>query len=452
MNANAVEQMQPTAAVKTRLIAKLRSRKVFSALVAMMAMVSGSVLVLTVASAPRANATSPGWAIQTTPNPDSTSTSVLAAVSCPSTTACLAVGYNMPPTNPFSPGYSAFAEFWDGTTWKIVPPVQPSGTVSELSAVSCTSATDCMAVGDYKNSSGTMLPLAEQWIGASWIVRGGPPAAPAGSTSTELTGVSCPSIHACMAVGDWRNGTTNSVQDLAEIWYDARSPMFPPRWTIEPTQGTFSEVNYHAERGVMLTDNHRVHSGRLPGCRQLRVALLLYSQQLLHLVRALERRQLVGRASRLPQQQLQQSLRGVMQLPDRVHRRRHLNRQQRHELPLSRGLERHDLDPQFPKFPVSAAGTALGGVSCTSATVCTAVGWAFPPYGNKPYQTVALAESWDGTSWTLGSPLNPLSATQTALLAVSCPATAVCTAVGRWGSWTPANNNPQMFPLAERYS
>ena len=452
MNANTVEQMQPTAAVKTRLIAWLRSRKVFAALVAMMAMVSGSVLVLTVASAPRANATSPGWAIQTTPNPDSTSTSVLAAVSCPSTTACLAVGYNMPPTNPFSPGYSAFAEFWDGTTWKIVPPVQPSGTVSELSAVSCTSATACMAVGDYKNSSGTMLPLAEQWIGASWIVRGGPPAAPAGSTSTELTGVSCPSIHACMAVGDWRNGTTNSVQDLAEIWYDARSPMFPPRWTIEPTQGTFSEVNYT----LNAVSCSPTTIGFTPAdCLAVGNYVSPFSSTPNSYYTWSEHWNGASWSGALPDSPSSSynnlsavscsSLTACTAVGT-------LTDSSGMNFPLAEGWNGTSWTPQFPEFPVSAAGTALGGVSCTSATACTAVGWAFPPYGNKPYQTVALAESWDGTSWTLGSPLNPLSATQTALLAVSCPATAVCTAVGRWGSWTPANNNPQMFPLAERYS
>ena len=122
------------------------------------------------------------------------------------------------------------------------------------------------------------------------------------------------------------------------------------------------------------------------------------------------------------------------------------------DFPLAEGWNGTTWTLQSPEFPISAAGSVLAGVSCSSATACMATGWATPPYGNKPYEEVPMAESWDGAYWTLGSPLNPIDGTQSFLYGVSCPAAAVCTAVGSWGSWTPANMDAQAFPLAQRYS
>ena len=45
----------------------------------------------------------------------------------------------------------------------------PTGAESSiLLAVSCTSSTSCTAVGDYCESSGAEVPLAEGWNGAAW--------------------------------------------------------------------------------------------------------------------------------------------------------------------------------------------------------------------------------------------------------------------------------------------
>jgi hypothetical protein len=54
------------------------------------------------------------------------------------------------------------AETWDGSTWTIQStPVSSGG----LSAVSCTSATVCTAVGKYETSSGSQVTLAERYSG-----------------------------------------------------------------------------------------------------------------------------------------------------------------------------------------------------------------------------------------------------------------------------------------------
>jgi hypothetical protein len=64
--------------------------------------------------------------------------------------------------------------------------------------------------------------------------------------------------------------------------------------------------------------------------------------------------------------------------------------------------------------------------SCASATLCMAVGYYYDSQGNE----LNLAESWDGTGWTLQSSSNPAAARSSYLNAVSCTAANACTAQG----------------------
>jgi len=79
-----------------------------------------------------------------------------------------------------------------------------------------------------------------------------------------------------------------------------------------------------------------------------------------------------------------------------------------------------------PSPDTSATQTnRLYGVSCTSASACTAVGW----YYNSPSDQT-LIEQWNGTTWSI-VPSPNTSATQNNLLyGVSCTSTSACTAVG----------------------
>jgi hypothetical protein len=63
-------------------------------------------------------------------------------------------------------------------------------------------------------------------------------------------------------------------------------------------------------------------------------------------------------------------------------------------------------------------------VSCPSATYCIAVGVNQPTVKSE----TAVAESWNGSTWTLQSPVSPAGAW---LAGVSCTATNNCEAVGR---------------------
>lgn len=68
----------------------------------------------------------------------------------------------------------------------------------------------------------------------------------------------------------------------------------------------------------------------------------------------------------------------------------------------------------------------LEGVSCTSATACTAVGYSAGPV------PVTLAMRWNGTSWTLQPTADPTDAQSSdrQLEGVSCLSATACRAVG----------------------
>jgi len=83
------------------------------------------------------------WTVTNTINPGACN--LLSGVSCISAAYCVAVGS--------SPGFytATLVEAWDGSTWTVVPSPNPGGTsnsaISELRSVSCTSETNCLAVG-----------------------------------------------------------------------------------------------------------------------------------------------------------------------------------------------------------------------------------------------------------------------------------------------------------------
>jgi len=95
--------------------------------------------------------------------------------------------------------------------------------------VQCASATACMVVGSYQDSSGDIVPLAELWSGSNnWSTPTTPPL-PTGGTDGALYGVSCPAANACVAVGEYRLTSTSPELPLAEAWNGSA-------WSATPNQ------------------------------------------------------------------------------------------------------------------------------------------------------------------------------------------------------------------------
>jgi hypothetical protein len=152
-----------------------------------------------------------GWTIQPTPFPANAHAhgATLAGVSCRSAADCIAVGSWIPPSPlDFTVNSFPLAEHWNGATWSLLPQIQVPGAIdgAALSAVSCTPS-GCMAVG-YLDANAGQYPLAEWWNGLRWSTLK-TPRVPDG----ELNAVSCTSVTACVAVGD-----TAQDESIADQW------------------------------------------------------------------------------------------------------------------------------------------------------------------------------------------------------------------------------------------
>jgi hypothetical protein len=156
---------------------------------------------------------------------DTSTQGELASDACASSSSCVAVGYS---------GASALAEQWNGADWTKLKTASPAGAAqSSLAGVSCTSAAACTAVGYYEKSSGPALTLAERWNGKTWEVESTPDAG--GSTDGDyLQSVSCSSPTECNAVGYYGSGSDTST--LAEQWNGAA-------WTVQSTWNSGDSTN-----------------------------------------------------------------------------------------------------------------------------------------------------------------------------------------------------------------
>lgn len=157
-----------------------------------------------------------GWSSLSTPDPDPRPIygSGLDAVSCSSTTACMAVGsYSGQP----------YAEFWDGHAWSTQLIADPSGAAIGLDGISCTSSTACSAVGAEDGTGGFRQPVVESWDGSDWLMQTA--ADPAGASSATLSAISCTDSTSCTAVGFY-NDSSGTEYPLAERW-DGQS------WSIQ---------------------------------------------------------------------------------------------------------------------------------------------------------------------------------------------------------------------------
>ena len=162
------------------------------------------------------------WAIVSSPNVTETRGEVLTGVTCVSASDCWAVGSSFSGIN-----YFTLIEHWDGTSWSIVTSSGDSAAQynNELKGVRCTSSSDCWAVGDFHddgNIQGDNFPSKiEHWDGTAWTVVTSPTAPSiTGPVANYLNAVTCVSASDCWAVGQYNavGGRVGEFQPLIEHW------------------------------------------------------------------------------------------------------------------------------------------------------------------------------------------------------------------------------------------
>src|SRR5271157_3835120 len=179
-------------------------------------------------------ASTSGWYVVTTPGTGADD--IFLGSSCANATQCWTVGVSI--ENIGSGSSSSFApivETWNGSTWTLAPtPPVPAGHGGGLFDVSCLSGSDCWAVGAALGVNGDGNPsgtLIENWDGSSWSIVPSPSPTGPGVAGALLQGVSCTSASNCVAVGSSTDDNGENLSDLILRWNGTA-------WSIVPGAAT----------------------------------------------------------------------------------------------------------------------------------------------------------------------------------------------------------------------
>jgi hypothetical protein len=275
--------------------------------------------------------------------------------------------------------------------------IQPTpGTGGALNGVSCPSAHACTAVGQ-----ASAQPLAERWDGTAWATQ------PTPNLGGTLNGVSCLTATACTAVGDV---PSSPVTPLAEQWAGGA-------WTVTLNQGK------GILRGVSCTPASTCtaagsylrffpYPGHQPPFRAAYQTLAEQSNGTSWSVRTTPNE---GTAYALTNWLYSVSCTGAnacMAVGD---------------VGIAGPLKLRWDGTAWSVQPIAdylGQVYTLYGVSCASATACTAVGQLLPGFPS--------VQRWDGTRWWQQAVPVPLGTRAATLDGVSCPSATACTAVGNY--------------------
>ena len=321
------------------------------------------VVVSVLSSSITASASDLAWSIVPSPNASPAQSNQLSAVSCSGPSACVAVG-QYDTLGSFPPLAQTLIESWNGSAWSIVPSPNASPAQSnQLSAVSCSGPSACVAVGQKSSASTPQQTLIESWNGSAWSIVPSPNTSP--TQGNLLAGVSCTGPSACVAVGAGGTGQT-----LIESWNGSA-------WSIVPSPNT-SPTQVNGLGGVSCS---------LPtAC----VAVGAYYAS--------------GDFSQTLIESWNGSVWSIVPSPN--------------------------TSPTQINF--------LGGVSCSSPSACTAIG-NYEASTSTAQQN--LIESWNGSAWSIVPSPNSSPTQNNYLTGVSCSSPSACIAVGYY----PFASGPQVF-------
>jgi sugar lactone lactonase YvrE len=150
------------------------------------------------------------WTSEVVPPPTGVKAAVLLGVSCSTSSECMAVGYGET-----SEGLRPYTAQRTSTGWTNVSIEAPSTPITQLRSVSCTSANACVAVGQTEvippGQWALRSTFAASWNGTQWTKL--PTLSPSGSPRTNFVGVSCTSATSCEVVGN-----DETLQSYAANW------------------------------------------------------------------------------------------------------------------------------------------------------------------------------------------------------------------------------------------
>jgi hypothetical protein len=176
----------------------------------------------------------------------------LSGIWCFSITSCVGVGYTQ--------GLLTLTEDWNGADWVAVPsPSQTDTQYNELRAVSCTSSTFCVAIGQYGPRDKDSEGLIEEWNGTVWTLDSA--AGVGGDYFSGLTSVACASAHSCEATGfqEYLPGVESPLIERlhGSNWSLGSDPVLPKR----AVSTSINSVMTRRSGGYVIVGGSADHAG-----------------------------------------------------------------------------------------------------------------------------------------------------------------------------------------------
>ena len=414
-----------------------------------------AITVFIIFALPVAHAGASEWSLQPTPNPAlppaPVSRSELAAVSCPSASLCLASGYD-------ANFGQYFEQRWNGSEWLADENVdeQLSSSGSRPQGIACPSSEECLAVG-YFGSEAVVEVRAEypEWGWLTVEVTSLPPIEGAGSV--RLNDVSCPSEESCTAVGSYvKAGTTKTLAlrlTRKAQWEWSASVQS----TANPGSGSaqLSDVSCSSVAACMAVGTHGPEtfaeswngsSWSIASTPNPEGAEHSYLEAIS--CPSSSACAAVGRyTTEVPSQQWKEweesgELEEWEVSPEEW---REYGFAEEVEEPLALRWNGSSWSTQSAPLPSGAKEWArLWDVACTGAPACTAVG----SYATKkePIEEKTLSLAWDGSKWSVSETPNPKGRAFSQLSGISCGTPSACEAVGM-----ARNSGSERVTLGEGY-
>ena len=355
-------------------------------------------------------ASAASWTVQTTPEP-SAGQKRLRSVSCPSSTACEAIGN--------TEGEKSWGDGWNGTTWTIQTVPSPSKEFARLFAVSCTAASECTAAGKSEGQA-DQKSLAERWNGTSWTIQ--TTASPKSILLDRFgAGVSCPSSTACTSVGEYENEIGLDVT-LAERWTGTT-------WSKQTTVNSKEKEVQNALESVSCPST--------TACMAVGIewdALTFGDKPFAESWNGTS-----WTATKTPPADF--ALTSVSCTASNACSAIGGSEKE----PAVDRWNGTEWSEQKLTKPEKAKEYEISSISCTEAKACTAVGDESREVAKEKFEEILFAENWNGTSWTVVSVPSPAEAVELGLSSVSCKTSTECMAVGFY--WTKSAEHT----LIERY-
>jgi hypothetical protein len=359
------------------------------------------------------------WSLVQMPLPAGIYSAQLTAISCSAAASCVAVGSSIPWSGPAL----GLVERWNGSTWAIQPAAVPAGNFSELSGVACLSDGPCVAVGWYWFNTWGQRALIEGWNGTSWAIQAGPGARTMGS----LDAISCSSPARCIAVGSQQTASGISAT-LAEEWNGHG-------WTTRPTPNPAGALSDSLEAASCSSSRACTAVG----------STLAYDGSWRPLAERWDGSTWAIEATPDPGSDAISSLSGVACPSTTLCLAVGSRQSGATSVPLVERRDGTSWALQSFSVPSDVISAMLSAISCSSASACTAVGSATHESG----VTVALVARWNGSIWTIQqtatdfSPIRP----PVGFSSISCPGATACFALG---GGTKANLTG--VPVVERWN